>query len=131
MKRALWVGLLAFASAASAGEAKNEAVKFHANARVILDDQGVPQQVQAGETLPEAIRALVEQRVMTWRFEPAQVNGVPMAGVTHVFLNACLAPLPGDGMSLAMNYRNHGPGYAGGASLPPPPRYPASAARDD
>lgn len=130
MRIVLGACILAAALATAANETA-EPVRFIANARVELDAQGVPQRVQANEKLPVAIRSALEQRIMHWRFEPAQVNGVSMAGVTHVFLDACLAPLPGDGMSLAMNYRHHGPGYASGTALPPPPRYPPSAARYD
>jgi TonB family protein len=129
MRMTLGAGLLAVAMGATAASKEAEPVRFHANARVELDAHGVPRQVQVNEKLPPAIRSVVEQQVMQWRFEPARVNGVAMAGVTHVFLDACLAPLPGDGMSVAMNYRHHGPGYASGAPLLSPPRFPPSAAR--
>ena len=49
MKGMLFVGLLAFASAAWAGDATDQVVRFQANARVVLDAEGVPQQVQANE----------------------------------------------------------------------------------
>ncbi len=129
MKRMLGIGLLAFASAASAGDARNEMVRFYANARVVLDAQGVPQQVQANEKLPPAVRSAVEQRVMQWRFEPARIGGVPKPGVTYVSLDACAVPAPDGTLRMAMDYRSNGPGLAGGATVVAPPRYPVEAAR--
>ena len=131
MKGMLWIGLLAFASAASGGDEKSDAVRFYANARVVLDAQGVPQQVQANERLPPAVRSAIEQRVMQWRFEPARIDGVAKAGVTHVFLDACAVPAADGTMRMAMDYRSNGPGLAGGAVLVAPPRYPVEAARSN
>jgi TonB family protein len=130
MKGMLGIGLLVLASAASAGEeAQSETLRFYANARVVLDDQGVPQQVQANERLPPSVRSAIEQRVMQWRFEPARIGGSATAGVTHVSLDACAVPAPDGTMRMAMEYRSNGPGLAGGAMLVAPPRYPAEAAR--
>ena len=130
--KAWWVmGLLVLASGASAAGKEPQPVRFHASARVVLDEHGVPQQVQASEKLPPVIRTLVEQRVTQWRFEPAQVQGVAKGGVTHVFLDACIAPRADGGMQVAMNYRTHGPGLANGAVLVSPPRYPVEAARSN
>lgn len=129
MKGMLGIGLLVFAFAASAGDATSDVVRFQASARVALDAQGVPQQVQANEKLPPAVRSAVEQHVMRWRFEPAQIGGVAKAGVTHVSLDACAVPAPDGTMRMAMEYRSNGPGLAGDAMLVAPPRYPAEAAR--
>ena len=130
MKGMLFVGLLAFASAAWAGDATDQVVRFQANARVVLDAEGVPQQVQANEKLPPAVRSAVEQRVMQWRFEPARIGGVAKPGVTHVSLDACAVPAPDGTMRMAMDYRSNGPGLAGGAMMVAPPRYPVEAARN-
>lgn len=56
MKGMLGIGLLVFAFTASAGDATSDIVRFPASARVVLDAQGVPQQVQANEDcrLPSA-----------------------------------------------------------------------------
>jgi TonB family protein len=126
MKGMLWIGLLAFASA---GDATNDVVRFNANARVVLDAQGVPQQVQANERLPPTVRSAIEQHVMQWRFEPARIGGVAKPGVTHVSLDACAVPAPDGTMRMAMDYRSNGPGLAGGATVVAPPRYPVEAAR--
>lgn len=135
VRKILGAGLLAATFTLSAAE-KAEPVRFYANARVVLDEQGIPQQVQANEKLPPAIRDLVEQRVMQWRFEPARVNGEARAGVTHVLLQGCGVPDPaGDGMRIAMDYFSNGPGLARGPGMAtppvvlPPPRYPTEAAR--
>lgn len=131
MKGMLWIGLLAFASAASAGGTKNEAVRFYANARVVLDGQGVPQQVVPNERLPKIVRDQVEQRLLQWRFEPARVDGQNKAGVTYVFLDACAVPQVDGGMRMALDYRSNGPALAGAALVPHAPRYPADAARSN
>ncbi|MCH6484859.1 hypothetical protein MMG85_15010 [Pseudoxanthomonas sp. LH2527] len=129
MKRLVGMGLLSVAFGAVAGDKAAEPVRFFANARVVLDAQGVPQQVEANEKLPPAVRAAVEQRVIQWRFEPAKMGGVAKPGVTHVFLDACAMPAADGNMTLAMDYRSNGPGLAGGATLVAPPMYPVSAAR--
>ena len=129
MKGMLGIGLLVFAFTASAGDATSDMVRFPASARVVLDAQGVPQQVQANERLPPAVRSAVEQHVMQWRFEPARIGGVAKAGVTHVSLDACAVPAPDGTMRMAMEYQSNGPGLAGGAMRVAPPRYPAEAAQ--
>jgi len=123
------LGLLSVASGAMAADKAADPVRFQASARVVLDAHGVPQQVQANEKLPPAVRAAVEQRVMQWRFEPATVGGVAKPGVTHVFLDACAMPASEGEMTLAMGYRSNGPGLAGSAVRVAPPRYPVEAAR--
>lgn len=130
MKGLIGAGLLCVAFGAVAGDQTAEPIRFYASARVVLDAQGVPQQVQANEKLSPAVRAAVEQRVMQWRFEPATVGGIAKPGVTHVFLDACAMPAPDGGMTLAMDYRSNGPGLAGGATLVAPPMYPVGAARN-
>ena len=129
MKGSLAAGLLAVAFTATAGEKAAEPVRFYANARVVLDEQGVPQQVQANDKLPPVVRGAIEERVRHWRFEPARVGGVAKVGVTHVFMDACALPLPDGGMRLALDYRTNGPALAQGAIVASPPRYPVDAAR--
>lgn len=129
MKGSVAAGLLAVAFTATAGEKVAEPVRFYANARVVLDEQGVPQQVQANEKLPPVVRGVIEERVRHWRFEPARVGGVAKAGVTHVFMDACAVPLPDGGMRMALDYRSNGPALAQGALIAAPPRYPVDAAR--
>lgn len=99
-----WVawGLLAWVGTVCGAERAQEPVRFYAAARVVLDDRGVPQQVQAEGKLPDPVRVLVEQRVMQWRFEPPRVGGTAKPGVTHVFLDACAVP-HGDGLRVVMN----------------------------
>ncbi|WP_299345616.1 energy transducer TonB [uncultured Pseudoxanthomonas sp.] len=129
MKGSVAVGLLAVSFTLTAGEKAAEPVRFYANARVVLDEQGVPQQVQANEKLPAVVRGVIEERVLRWRFEPARVGGVAKTGVTHVFMDACAVPLPDGGMRMALDYRSNGPALAQGALFAAPPRYPVDAAR--
>ncbi|NCT70611.1 MAG: hypothetical protein GXC75_06670 [Xanthomonadaceae bacterium] len=130
MRGILGAGLLLVATIAAATEEVAEPVRFHASARVELDEAGVPRQVTASESLPPLIRDLVQARVMQWRFEPPRVDGQARAGVTHVFLDACAVPAPEGKMRVAMDYRSHGPAPADGTAYPAPPRYPVSAAID-
>ena len=67
--------LLLFAGSASA-EGKTDPVLFPATARIALDAEGVPQDVQANPKLPVPVREAIERRVKQWRFEPALVDGV-------------------------------------------------------
>jgi TonB family protein len=123
------MGLLVVAFVAAAGDKAAEPVRFYANARVVLDAQGVPQEVQANEKLPPAVRGVIEQRVLQWRFEPARIDGEAKAGVTYVFLDACALPLPDGGMRMALDYRSNGPALAQDALIASPPLYPAAAVR--
>lgn len=127
MKRFLGIGLLACALPAMA--AKPELVNFPASARVVIDAQGVPQQVHVNERLPAFARHAIEQRILQWRFQPAQVGGVAKPGVTHVNLQACAIPQPGGTLSLGMDYSYNGPTYADNRLRPIPPRYPVDAAK--
>lgn len=126
----LGVGLLLWAGTTPANELSQDPVQFRASARVVVDEHGVPQEVDPSAKLPESIRDIVRQRVMQWRFEPLVVEGKPRTGATHVFLKACAVP-QGDGqLNIAMNYSWHGPGYADGGFGAPPPPYPPEALRD-
>lgn len=129
MRRLLGTGLLLAITGASATEPAEAPIAFRAQARVELDAQGVPYRAHADETLPAPIRDAIEKRVLQWRFEPARINGEPRPGATTVFLDACAVPGEQGSMKLAMAYRRHGPGYAGGGTTPMPPRYPVDAAR--
>lgn len=129
MRRLLGIWLVLAMTGTSAAEPAEAPIAFRAQARVELDAHGVPYRVRADETLPAPIRDAIEKRVLQWRFEPARINGEPRPGATTVFLDACAVPAEQDGMNLAMEYRRHGPGYAGGGTTPMPPRYPVDAAR--
>jgi hypothetical protein len=128
MKTGWAIGLLLASASLQAGEA-TDPVRFPATARVVLDAEGVPQQVQANPTLPSVVREAVEARVAQWRFEPARVDGVPRPGVTHVRLKACAIPQADGGMRIGMDYASNGPGYAENALRLPQMRYPPLAAR--
>ncbi|WP_056880741.1 energy transducer TonB [Pseudoxanthomonas sp. Root630] len=128
MKAGIAMGLLLASASLQAGEA-GEPVRFPATARVVLDAEGVPQQVQANPKLPSVVRHAVEERIARWRFEPARVNGVPKPGITHVRLKACAIPQADGGMRIGMDYAANGPGYADDALRLPPLPYPPLAAR--
>lgn len=121
--------LMAWIGTSIATEKVSEPISFIARAKVMIDDQGAPQQVQAYEKLPVAIKSAIEQRVMGWRFEPARMNGVAKSGVTYVYVNACVAATPDKGMAFSMSYLSNGPAYANGQVRMPPLRYPVDAAR--
>lgn len=128
MKRVFAVGLLLASASSQAGDAA-EPIRFPATARVVLDAEGVPQQVDANPRLPGVVRQAIEARVKQWRFEPARVEGAPRPGVTHVKLQACAIPQPDGSLRVGMDYESNGPGYAEDALRLPPPPYPAQAAR--
>lgn len=117
-----WLALAGIASA-------NESIRFQANARVFIDEDGVPSRVEPNASLGEDIRRLVERKVLRWRFEPAVVDGKPRAGSTFVFLTGCAVPREGNGYDIAMVYSHNGPGLAGGVLRSQPPSYPPAAAR--
>ena len=122
--------LIAWMGSSFAAEKAPEPISFIASAKVMIDDQGVPQQVQPHEKLPAVIKDAIEQRVKAWRFEPARIDGVAKSGVTYVYLTTCAVTSPGKGMALSMNYLSNGPGYADGHLRMPAPRYPTEAARN-
>lgn len=126
MRREVAIGLLLVSASLQAGEAK-DLVRFPATARVVLDAEGVPQQVQANAKLPGVVRQAIETRIAQWRFEPARVEGAPRPGVTHVKLQACAIPQPDGSLRVGMDYQSNGPGYADDALRLPPPRYPQPA----
>ncbi len=112
-----------------AGNVSDNAVPFKANARVVVDENGVPTQVEASQKLPEPIRRAVEARVAQWRFQPLVVDGQPRTGTTHVFLDACAVQQQDGELNIAMDYLWNGPGYVDGELRHPVPAYPAEAAR--
>lgn len=116
------MGFATFADAAKAP------LRFPAAVKVWIDEQGVPQQAEASDKLPAAVAEAIEQRVLLWRFEPARVNGVAKAGITHAFVDACVAPQEDGSLNMAVNYAYNGPGFAEGWGRVPPPRYPRNAA---
>lgn len=118
--------LLLFAGSASA-EGKTDPVLFPATARIALDAEGVPQDVQANPKLPVPVREAIERRVKQWRFEPALVDGVARPGVTHVRLQACAIPQADGSLRVGMDYQGNGPGYADDALRLPRLPYPPAA----
>lgn len=119
--------LLAVAPAAMSVEAeKPKLVAFRAEARVAIDANGKPTQVEASKDLPEAIKEYIEKRVSAWSFAPPQRDGRVSAGVTYVHLGACAIPVA-NGYSLAIDYKGNGPGYENAYGRLLPPRYPAAA----
>jgi hypothetical protein len=116
---------LGFATAADAAKAP---FRFPTAVKVWIDEQGIPQQAEASDKLPVAVAEAIEQRVLMWRFEPARVDGVAKAGITHAFVDACVAPQEDGSLNMAVNYAYNGPGFAEGWGRVPPPRYPRDAA---
>lgn len=112
-----------------AGEVSENAVPFKANARVVVDENGVPTQVDASQRLPEPIRDAVAAHVAQLRFEPLVIDGKRRAGTTHVFLDACVVQQEDGQLNIAMDYRWNGPGYADGELVRPSPAYPREAAQ--
>ncbi len=128
--RKMWgIGLLMVALSAASAEPAPKPIHFRAHARVALDAQGVPQQVDVDQKLPAVIRDAIAQRVGQWRFEPARAGEQPRAGATTVFVDACAVPSVDGDMRLAVDYGWNGPGYADGRYFHPAPRYPVEAAR--
>ena len=131
MVRILGMCLMVMAVGASAAESARKPVYFRTSARLSLDAQGVPQQVQIDSKLPAVVRSSIEERVMQWRFEPARMDGEPRSGATTVFISACAVPdTQSSGMRLAVDYDWNGPGYANGLPVIIPPRYPVDAAKN-
>lgn len=129
MRKVWGIGLLLVALNASSAEQTPKPVHFRAYARVALDAQGVPQQVEVDQKLPVVIRNAIAQRVAQWRFEPAREGELPRAGATTVFVDACAVPAANGDMRLAVDYSWNGPGYADGRYFHPAPRYPVEAAQ--
>ena len=83
---AIWFGAaLAMASASGMDTAlaqnPSQPVPFKTKAKVWLDAQGIPQQIETPEQLPAAIREAIGAQIKEWRFEPATVNGEAKSGV--------------------------------------------------
>ncbi len=130
MNKLLACGLLAWVGMASAADQDGKPIPFDFSARVSVDETGKPQQIQFSDKLPKGLQNLAEQRIRQWSFEPARVDGVPKAGVTHVFVNACAVPNADGGMRVSMGYRANGPGFPELAPyMMTAPRYPKEALR--
>ena len=130
MNKLLACGLLAWAGVASATDKDGKPIPFDFSARVSVDETGAPQQIQFSDKLPKGFQSLAEQRIRQWHFEPARVDGVAKAGVTHVFVNACAVPKADGGMRISMGYRANGPGYPELNAYMKPPPYPKDALRN-
>lgn len=130
MNKLLACGLLAWAGVASAADQDGKPIPFDFSARVSVDETGAPQQIQFSDKLPKGFQSLAEQRIRQWHFEPARVDGVAKAGVTHVFVNACAVPKADGGMRISMGYRANGPGLPDLApTMMKAPQYPGAAVR--
>jgi len=136
-RAAVWTGvILAMATAAATARVQadnvHQPVPFKTKATVWLDEQGVPQRVEAQEQLPPSIREAIGARIREWRFEPATVNGEAKSGITHVTLDACAAVGASGELNLALGYGYGGPINTQDATgLTPPPRYPVNAVHAD
>lgn len=115
---------------AQATETNGEPIPFKAMAKVWLDEEGVPQRVEAPEQLPTPVREAIESQVKDWRFQPATVDGEARAGVTYLALDACAVPAASGDLNLAVGYSFGGPMLAGSfTGRVMPPRYPPEAVR--
>lgn len=121
-----WIalGLLTLATATMAAEP----VAFHAGARVALDANGTPTDIEVSKDLPEAIRTAIERKIATWQFAPPSRDGVVSDGVTYLSLGACAVPVA-DGYAMAIDYKSNGPRLTNNVRLPPP-AYPIQAMRN-
>ena len=92
--RKMWgIGLLMVALSAASAEPAPKPIHFRAHARVALDAQGVPQQVDVDQKLPAVIRDAIAQRVGQWRFEPARAGEQPL-GLLRRRAHRVRAPRP-------------------------------------
>ncbi len=128
MRKMLGVLLLAALPLHASADDAGKPVIFRAEAKVTIDANGKPVSVEASKDLPDAIRAYIEKRVYAWSFQPPQLDGKAVGGMTYVHLGACAVPTAG-GYSLAIDYKDNGPGYANDYGMLPPPRYPPNALR--
>lgn len=128
--RIVGMGLLLVVSGAIAGNAdRSGPVAFPAVAKVWIDAEGVPSRVEASDKLPALVRPAIEDSIAGWRFEPAKVDGVAMAGITFVSVRACAMEGASGEMRFAVDYTGNGPGRPDGMPMLPAPRYPEVAAR--
>jgi len=120
----------AFGMERTQASTSNQPIPFKTKAKVWLDEQGIPQQVETPEQLPSAIREAIGVQVKEWRFKPATVNGEAKSGITYLMLNACAAAGAAGELNLALGYVYGGPASnQNAAGLTPPPRYPVDAFR--
>lgn len=113
-------------SVAPALAADDDVVVFQTVARVAVDADGRPEQVQGAARLPPPLRQFVESTVAGWAFEPATTAGVAVSGVTWVQMSVCAIP-EGDGFALSARYVANGPASVNGVTLVDAPRYPREA----
>lgn len=119
------MGMAMVAAMPSTAADDKRVVAFNASVRVEVDADGKPMKVEAPADLPDAIRGYIEQRVASWQYQPAKVDGVPQAAVTYVSVNACAVPVD-QGFRLGLDFDGNGVRVAGGAWLRPP-EYPMAA----
>lgn len=122
---------LALASGPAAATDTPEAagtVTFSASVRVDVDATGAPVAVEAPQHFEDGVRAIIEERVASWQYHSAQVDGKPVPATTYVSVNVCAVPKPG-GYWLGVDFVDNGARVADGKELVPP-AYPARAYRN-
>jgi len=131
MRDAFLLAALALSASAHAAPVdpatERDVVTFRASVRVDVDASGKPVKVETPQDLPQAIRALIEKRVASWQYQPANLGGVPQAATTYVSINACAVPV-GEGYRLGVDFNSNGPRVAAGKAMTPPD-YPEAAMR--
>lgn len=111
--------LSALLVAQAAEPEKRDVVAFSASVRVDVDAAGKPVKVEAPADLPEAIRGYIEQRVASWQYQSAKIEGVPQSATTYVAVHACAVPVA-EGYRLGMDFHGNGVRVAGGERLTGP-----------
>ncbi|TKS55003.1 hypothetical protein E4582_09675 [Luteimonas yindakuii] len=118
--------LAAAAPAPAPARQADTPLAFTTMVKVAVDEAGRPGAVEAMAPLPGPVRDFVEARTRELEFQPAMIDGHARGGVTYVVMGVCAIP-DGGQMRMAAEYRNNGPGRAGGVPYPDPPRYPVDA----
>jgi outer membrane biosynthesis protein TonB len=92
-------------------------------ARVSVTAEGTVSGVELGEAVPEALAALARDAAGKLTFEPAAVQGVPVASKTTVLVRLRLAPAQGDALAASVV------GVTAAKPVLGVPRYPIEAMR--
>lgn len=125
MASTMLVAVVAAVTGLAAEPAERDVVTFQASVKVDVDAAGKPVKVEAPGDLPAEIRGYIEQRVASWQYQPARLEGVPQASTTYVSVNACAMPVA-EGYRLGVDFDGNGPRRAGDRALAPPV-YPIQA----
>lgn len=108
---------------ASCLAAAQEPVERTYPARVSVTAEGTVSGVELGEGVPEALAALARDAAGKLTFEPAAVQGVPVASKTTVLVRLRLAPAQGDALAASVV------GVTAAKPVLGVPRYPIEAMR--